>query len=155
MDLFIGPSLQQGGTVPSTTETRQFAKGLVLGVFAMTLVGGSVAVSVVLGDAPLFTAQAIRYAVATALLALIARIARVRIGRPRGSEWLWLSGIAATGLVLFNVAVIRGVAHAEPATIAVAVACVPVVIGLVGPLLDRQRQLVGWSSRQLSSPSAA
>jgi drug/metabolite transporter (DMT)-like permease len=139
MDLFIGPSLQQGGTVPSTTETRQFAKGLVLGVFAMTLVGGSVAVSVVLGDAPLFTAQAIRYAIATALLALIARLARVRIDRPRGTEWLWLSGIAATGLVLFNVAVIRGVAHAEPATIAVAVACVPVVIGLVGPLLDRQR----------------
>jgi len=125
--------------VPSTTETRRFAKGLILGVFAMTLVGGSVAVSVVLGDAPLFTAQAIRYAVAAALLALIARIAGVRIDRPRGTEWLWLTGIAATGLVLFNVAVIRGVAHAEPATIAVAVACVPVVIGLVGPLLDRQR----------------
>jgi drug/metabolite transporter (DMT)-like permease len=63
----------------------------------------------------------------------------VRIGRTRGTEWLWLCGIAATGLVLFNVAVIRGVGHAEPATIAVAVACVPVVIGLVGPLLDRQR----------------
>jgi drug/metabolite transporter (DMT)-like permease len=139
MDLFIGPSLQQGGTVPSTTETRRFAKGLILGVFAMSLVGGSVAVSVVLGDAPLFTAQAIRYAVAAVLLALIARIAGVRIDRPRGTEWLWLTGIAATGLVLFNVAVIRGVAHAEPATIAVAVACVPVVIGLVGPLLDRQR----------------
>ncbi len=72
--------------MPSTTETRRFAKGLILGVFAMTLVGGSVAVSVVLGDAPLFTAQAIRYAVAAVLLALIARIAGVRIDRPRGTN---------------------------------------------------------------------
>jgi len=125
--------------VPSTIETHRFAQGLALGVFAMTLVGGSVAVSVVLGDAPFFTAQAIRYGTAAGLLALLARMARGRIVRPRGTEWLWLTGIATTGLVLFNVALIRGVAHAEPATIAVAVACVPVVIGLIGPLLDRQR----------------
>jgi drug/metabolite transporter (DMT)-like permease len=38
--------------------------------------------------------------------------------------------------VLFNVAIVRGVAHAEPAVIAVAVACVPVVLGVVGPLLE-------------------
>jgi drug/metabolite transporter (DMT)-like permease len=102
-----------------------------------------------LGDAPLFTAQ-IRYSAAAALLALTAHIAGVKIVCPRGADWLWLAAIAATGLVLFNVAVIRGVGHAEPATIAVAVACVPVVIGLAGPLLDRQRPasvtpVGGWS----------
>jgi drug/metabolite transporter (DMT)-like permease len=58
---------------------------------------------------------------------------------PRGREWLWLAGIAVTGLVLFNVAVVQGVAHAEPAVVAVAVACVPVVLGVVGPLLERRR----------------
>jgi drug/metabolite transporter (DMT)-like permease len=120
-------------------ETHRFARGLLLGVFAMVLVGGSVAVSEVLGDAPLFTAQAIRYGAAAALLLLLSRIAGVEIVRPRGHEWFWLVGIAATGLVLFNVAVVRGVVHAEPAAIAVAVACVPVVIGLIGPLLDGQR----------------
>jgi drug/metabolite transporter (DMT)-like permease len=116
-----------------------FIRGLLLGGFGMMLVGASVAVSEVLGDAPLFTAQAIRYLTAAVLLVLMSRIAGVRILRPRGSEWLWLAGIAATGLVLFNVAIVRGVSHAEPAVIAVAVACVPVLIGLVGPLLDRQR----------------
>ena len=125
--------------MPISTDTRQFAQGLLLGVFAMVLVGGSVAVSELLGDAPLFTAQAIRYGAAAALLLLLSRVAGVEIVRPRGHEWLWLGGIAATGLVLFNVAVVRGVAHAEPAAIAVAVACVPVVIGLIGPLLDGQR----------------
>lgn len=66
-------------------------------------------------------------------------MARVRIVAPRGREWLWLAGIAATGLVLFNVAVVRGVAHAEPAVIAVAVASVPVLLGVLGPLLEGRR----------------
>jgi hypothetical protein len=60
---------------------------------------------------PLFTAQ-IRYSAAAALLALTAHIAGVKIVCPRGADWLWLAAIAATGLVLFNVAVIRGVGHA-------------------------------------------
>ena len=30
---------------------------------------------------------------------------------PRGVEWVWLSGIAATGLVLFNVALVAGSRH--------------------------------------------
>ena len=82
---------------------------------------------------------------AAALLLLLSRVAGVDIVRPRGGEWLWLGGIAATGLVLFNVAVVRGVGHAEPAVIAVAVACVPVVIGLLGRCsMDSGRQ-VGWS----------
>jgi drug/metabolite transporter (DMT)-like permease len=114
------------------------AWSLAAGVSAMSLVGGSVAVSHVLIAAPLFTAQAFRYAAAAVLLFIMARRARIPILRPRGREWLWLSGIAATGLVLFNVAIVRGAAHAEPAVIAVAVACVPIVLGVIGPLLQRQ-----------------
>jgi drug/metabolite transporter (DMT)-like permease len=50
-----------------------------------------------------------------------------------------LSGVAGTGLVLFNVAIVRGVAHAEPAVIAVAVAAVPLVLAVAGPLAARAR----------------
>jgi drug/metabolite transporter (DMT)-like permease len=106
-------------------------------------VGGSVAVSGVLADAPLFTVQAIRYAAATLLLLAMARAARVRVRAPRGAEWLWLFGVAAVGLVLFNVALVRGSEHAEPAALGVAVACVPVVLALVGPLLEGGRPARG------------
>lgn len=131
----------------TATITRQQARpahkinrrNVVLGIFAMTLVGSSVGVSHALVDAPLFTAQAIRYAIATVLLFGYVRATRTTIARPRGRDWLWLAGIAATGLVIFNVAVVRGVSHAEPAVIAVAVACVPIVIGVIGPLLERKR----------------
>ncbi|MER5428580.1 EamA family transporter [Streptomyces sp. NPDC002588] len=120
------------------TPSAPFAQ-LVPGMVGMTLVGSSVTVSHTLVDAPLFTAQAVRYAAATVILMVVARLAGARPVWPRGREWLWLTGLAVSGLVLFNVAVVRGVAHAEPAVVAVAVACVPLLLGVVGPLLERRR----------------
>jgi len=119
-----------------TTAPR--LRALLGGALAQTLVGSSVGVSRELTAAPLFTAQAIRYVAAAALLLVLARRAGVRPVRPRGREWLYLGGIAALGLVVFNVAVVRGVSHAEPAVIAVAVACVPVVLGVAGPWLEHR-----------------
>ena len=131
------------GPATKDTATTDTAGGIGLrsiatGVFAQSLVGGSVAVSRELTSAPLFTAQAIRYIAASAILVALAKTTRVPLVRPRGREWLYLIGIAALGLVLFNIAVVRGVAHAEPAVIAVAVACVPVVLGVVGPLIEHR-----------------
>ncbi|MCX4695299.1 DMT family transporter [Streptomyces sp. NBC_01408] len=120
---------------PPATALRDLAPGIA----GMALVGSSVTVSRSLVDAPLFATQAVRYAVAALLLLALARAARVPLVRPRGREWLWLAGIAATGLVLFNVAVVRGVSHAEPAVIAVAVASVPVLLGVIGPFLEGRR----------------
>jgi drug/metabolite transporter (DMT)-like permease len=104
---------------------------------AMVCVGGSVAVSSVLAGAPLLTAEAVRYAMACVLLLLFARLTGQRVLMPRGAEWLWLSGIAATGLVAFNIALVQGSGHAEPAAVGVAVACVPSLLAVAGPLLDR------------------
>ncbi len=104
----------------------------------MVLVGGSVAVSRTLTEAPLLTTQAVRYAAAVPVVLGLAKVFGVRIQSPRGAEWCWLLGVAGIGLALFNIAVVQGVAHAEPAVIAVAVACVPIVIGILGPLLERK-----------------
>ena len=108
----------------------------VSGALGMTFVGGSVAVSGVLADAPLHTAQALRYAIACALLVAWSRMTGRRLHRPRGTEWLWLIGVAISGLVVFNVALVYGSRHAEPAVLAVAVACVPVALAAIGPVLE-------------------
>lgn len=123
-------------TPPHSEPPPRQLRVLAPGIVGMALVGSSVTVSRSLVDAPLFGVQAARYTVAALLLFGLARAARVRITAPRGREWLWLAGVAATGLVLFNVAVVRGVAHAEPAVIAVAMASVPVLLGVIGPLLE-------------------
>lgn len=105
----------------------------------MVLVGGSVAVSGLLQEAPTHTVQALRYALACLLLLTWARVRGVRLVLPRRTEWLWLLGVVATGLVLFNIALVEGAGHAEPAVLAVAVAGVPVLLGVIGPLLEGRR----------------
>jgi len=124
--------------IASRTDGRLW-RPLASGVAGMVVVGSSVGVSRTLTDAPLFTAQAIRYAAATVILLLLARALGVRVHRPHGREWCWLVGVAVSGLVVFNVAVVRGVAHAEPAVIAVAVACAPVLISVIGPFLEGRK----------------
>jgi drug/metabolite transporter (DMT)-like permease len=109
---------------------------LLAGATGMVFVGGSVAVSSVLAAAPMLTVQALRYAVACALLILFARFAGRRLVRPRAVEWLWLGGVVVTGMVVFNIALVLGARHAEPAVLGVAVACVPVLLAVAGPLLE-------------------
>jgi len=113
--------------------------GVAAGAGGMVCVGGSVAVSSVLAGQPLLTAQAIRYTVACLLLVGAARVTGQRLVRPRGRDWGWLLGVTGTGLVLFNIALVHGSRHAEPAVLGVAVACVPVLLAAVGPLLDGRR----------------
>ena len=115
------------------------ALGVAAGAAAMVCVGGSVAVSSVLAGAPVFTAEAVRYGAACLILIALARLAGRRLTWPRATEWLWLSGIGVTGLVMFNLALVEGSRHAEPAVLGVAVACVPAVLAMVGPLLEGTR----------------
>jgi drug/metabolite transporter (DMT)-like permease len=128
--LLIEPFWVQHGGM-STTH-----RAAVAGALGMTFVGGSVAVSGVLADAPMHTAQAVRYGIACALLVGWARLTGRALHRPRGAEWLWLTGVAVTGLVVFNLALVHGSRHAEPAVLAVAVACVPVALAAVGPVME-------------------
>ncbi|WP_104433050.1 EamA family transporter [Kineococcus xinjiangensis] len=109
----------------------------------MGFVGGSVGVSAELADAPLAAAQALRYAAACLLLLTAARLAGVPLHRPRGAEWGWLAAVTGTGLLLFNVALVRGAGHADPAVFGVAVAGVPVALALAGPLLEGRRPRAG------------
>lgn len=128
------PPLGREGAQPAPPVAAMLA-----GATGMVFVGGSVAISSLLADSPLFTAQALRYAAACLLLLAAARLGRQRLVRPCGAEWAWLLGVAITGLLVFNVALIEGSKHAEPAVLGVAVACVPLALAVVGPMLEGRR----------------
>jgi drug/metabolite transporter (DMT)-like permease len=110
-------------------------RGALLATLALALVGSLVAAADLVEGYPLSTGQAIRYALAG--LALLA-LARGRLPRLDAREALGLVALAATGLVLFNLFVIEGVRETDPATVGVIVGCVPVVLALAGPLLERR-----------------
>lgn len=122
-------------SIVDRVATKQLTSALG-GATGMAIVGGSVAVSRALVHAPLFAAQGTRYTIATAILFAVGRR---RVRRPRGREWAWLAAVALSGLVLFNIAVVRGVEHASPAAIGVAVALVPIALAVVGALLEGRR----------------
>jgi drug/metabolite transporter (DMT)-like permease len=110
-------------------------RGSLLAAAAFALVGSLVAASDSVESYPLAEGQFLRYLLAAA--ALLA-IARGRLPRLDAREALGLTALAATGLVLFNVFVVAGVRETDPATAGVIVGCVPVVLALAGPLLERR-----------------
>jgi drug/metabolite transporter (DMT)-like permease len=110
-------------------------RGSLLAALALALVGSLVAAADLVEGYPLSTGQALRYAAAGAVLLVIARGRLPRLDR---REALGLVALAATGLVLFNLFVIEGVRETDPATVGVIVGCVPVVLAIAGPLLERR-----------------
>jgi drug/metabolite transporter (DMT)-like permease len=132
--------ISAAATVPAVSApSRGPLLGVATGATAMVCVGGSVAVSARLAGPPVFTAEAVRYGLACLILVALAKLTGRALIKPRGTEWLWLAGIAITGLVLFNLALAEGSRHAEPAVLGVAVACVPAVLAIIGPLLEGSR----------------
>jgi drug/metabolite transporter (DMT)-like permease len=121
---------------PLPPQSRPKGLAVLAGSLGMTAVGGSTAVSGVLLPAPMLTAQAIRYGLACLLLLGAARLSGRPIRRPRSDELGWLAAVTVSGLVLFNLALVHGSRHAEPAVFGVAVASVPVLLALIGPLLE-------------------
>ncbi len=118
-------------------QSRAF--GIFGASMAMIAVGAGVTMSAELVDYPVFAAQAVRYAVAAAILIGAVLAMRRPLPRPRGHDWLWLTAVSATGLVLFNIAIIRSVEHAEPAAVAILIGTVPLVLLLAESIRLRCR----------------
>ena len=110
-------------------------RGSLLATLALAAVGSLVAASDAVESYPLAEGQFLRYLLAAAILVALAR---GRLPRLSLREALGLSALAATGLVLFNFFVVEGVRETDPATVGVIVGCVPVVLALAAPLLERR-----------------
>jgi drug/metabolite transporter (DMT)-like permease len=106
---------------------------------AMSLVGTLTAVSATISGYPVFGGQAARYAVAALVLLAVARLVGGPARRPSVRDWLLLAALAATGLVAFNVCIVLATRDTSPATIGTVIATVPIVLAVVGPLMDGRR----------------
>ncbi|GAA0988196.1 DMT family transporter [Nocardiopsis tropica] len=131
--------------VPSSPRPRTApgSPGILWGLWpalaGMALLGSSVAVIGATAGLPAFGLQSARYAVAALTVAALARLLGKRLVLPRGRDLLWVAGGALSGLVGFNIAVVIGTAHAEPAVLGAAVACIPIVLSVAGPLTRGKR----------------
>ncbi|MEU4038225.1 DMT family transporter [Streptomyces collinus] len=116
------------------------ARGALLAALACVLVGGSFTANSVLSGYPYAGGQFLRYGLAFALLAPVAGRDGARRVRALGAgQWGRLALLAAVGMVGFNLAVLAAERGAEPAVPGVFVGCAPVVVAVLGPLLDGRR----------------
>ncbi|WP_063836712.1 DMT family transporter [Streptomyces sp. NRRL S-15] len=106
---------------------------------AMLLVGTSTAVSATIADYPVFSGQALRYALAAAILLAVVRHRRLPRAGLTLRDVLLLLALAATGLAGFNIFLVEATRHASPAMIGTVVGAIPIVLALVGPLTERRR----------------
>ncbi|MET7417728.1 DMT family transporter [Dactylosporangium sp. NPDC005555] len=103
-------------------------------VLTCAILGSSFTVSRSLADYPVLAGQALRYTLAAVALALLTSWLR-----PTGRELLRLAGVAATGLVGFNLLLMYALRHADPAAVGTIVGAGPLLLALLGPLQERRR----------------
>lgn len=106
--------------------------GVAFAAAAMFLVGTLTAVSALIRDYPVYGGQAVRYAVAAAILFAVARVVNPVRARLTARERLLLVSLAMTGLVIFNVAVIESARVSGPTLAGTVLGTVPLVLALVG-----------------------
>jgi drug/metabolite transporter (DMT)-like permease len=105
---------------------------------AMFCVGTLTGVSPALHAYPVYGGQAVRYLVGAVLLLVVARAFGKGFLRLTRREAVFLFLLALTGLTAFNVLIVESTRFADPATVGTVVAAVPIVLALVGPVLERR-----------------
>lgn len=103
----------------------------------MLLVGSLVAVNAALDDYSFYGGQAIRYAIAALALCAIVAVRAPAPVRLTAREVLLLIALAASGLVVFNLAIAQATRHASAALVGTVLGSGPIVMAIVGPLISR------------------
>ena len=109
--------------------------GWIGGGLAAGLVGASFPVSEALVDYPYEAGQAIRYLFGALILTVLLK---GKLGRPTLKEFALLFGVAAVGMVIFNLAVLGTVDRIGATNAGVVIGASPVVLALVVPLIARR-----------------
>lgn len=109
--------------------------GFLMCVVGMSVLGCSVSVSRLILDYPTLTGQAMRYAVAALILAVVRR----GLLRPTRAEFGRLLLLAATGMAGFNICLLAALRHADAALVGTIVGAAPLGIAVAGPLMRRAR----------------
>jgi drug/metabolite transporter (DMT)-like permease len=109
------------------------------GALACVIVGGSVPITGMLDGYPLLTGQALRYALGGLVLLTWAHSRRRPLPLPRGRDLISLVGLAATGMLGFNAALLLAQRYAEPGFVAAMLGGTPLVLAIVAPLMARRR----------------
>ncbi|RKE18117.1 DMT family transporter [Streptomyces sp. TLI_171] len=124
---------------PSATAAADRGSGSLRAAAAMTLLGASTGVTALASSYPLAAGQALRYALASAVLLPLARRQGRLAHRPTARELGLLLALAGTGLFAFNLLMVTALRHTDASVVGSVVGCTPLLLGVLSPLLARRR----------------
>ncbi|MCX5450635.1 DMT family transporter [Streptomyces nigrescens] len=128
------PLFHAAATTPKCRRSE--ARGIALMTLASLVIGASFVASSLLTRFPVWGGQAFRFTAAALLLgAFCGRRWRMVQAWPAG-VWLRIVGLAITGMVGYNAAIITAERTAEPAVPGAIVGCAPLAVALLSPLLQ-------------------
>ncbi|SCL13021.1 Permease of the drug/metabolite transporter (DMT) superfamily [Micromonospora nigra] len=126
----------------------QAVVGMALCAAAQLMLGASMATTRLLLDYPVFSGQAIRYAIAAVLFLAVICVSGTlggngrRTSTPNASlsraEWAWLAGLSATGLAGYNACLVLALGHADAAVVSTIVGAVPLLVAILVPAIRRK-----------------
>lgn len=119
-------------------QTRT-AQGILLGIATAMMLGGSVPVTGLLDDYPFLPGQALRYAVAGAVLLLWCRQRGITTPKPSATDLWQLALVAILGMLGFTACVLLAQRYADPGLVAAVVGGSPLLLASVVPLLEGRR----------------
>lgn len=123
-------------TAAMSKARRVEAQGAALMTLASLVIGASFVASSLLTHFPVWGGQAIRFTAAALVLgALCGRRWRLVQTWPVG-VWLRIAGLAITGMLGYNAAIITAERTAEPAVPGAIVGCAPLAVALLAPLIQ-------------------
>lgn len=131
--LFVGPMSRH------REDMNKERASTAIGVLGVLIVGGSVPVTGMLDDYPVLTGQALRYAVAGALLFAWARLIGRPLPLPRPRDLPSLIAVAATGMLGFQACLLFAQRYAEPGLVAAFLGGTPLVLAIAAPLAKGKR----------------
>ncbi|WP_298445953.1 EamA family transporter, partial [Ferrimicrobium sp.] len=114
-------------------------QGYMAAISAPTLVGLGVAATSRLVGYPALASQGARYLLGAVILFVLFRKRMKPAVRPNLRDVIALVALSGIGLALFSVASVEALTDASVAGVGVIIGCVPIVLAIVGALIDRQR----------------
>ncbi|MGH8877439.1 MAG: DMT family transporter [Stackebrandtia sp.] len=112
-------------------------RGAIQATVGMLLVGSLVAVNASINDYPIYTAHAIRYALAALVLCAILAAGKRQPVKLTRRDLLLLFALAFGGLAVFNVAITEATRFASSALVGTIVGSGPIVMAILGPMVAR------------------
>lgn len=144
MSIQCSTATPSSATATSSTRRTDTTVGVLAALVSLFLIGSAAPVAATLRQTPLLAGQGVRYSISALTLIIVLRLTgRLSAIRPRLKDLPRIGILGVVGIAGFNVSFVGATRYADPALVGSILAATPVLLALLGPVLQRRRPAAG------------